>query len=713
MKKIMMGLMVLLSFSLFISAEEGMWMLSQLKNLELAKKGITVSVDDIYNPTKPCITDAVVLLGGGTAEFVSSQGLLLTNHHVAYGAVQRASTGGTDFLTNGFLARTNAEEIEAPGYSAEVLQSFQDVTADFVAFDKILDVVKRNKAIDLKMKEMEEKIEKGKTDISATIGKMFNGKQYILYVHKRFDDVRVVYVPPLSVGNYGGEIDNFMWTRHTGDFSFMRVYMAPDGTGRKYDKTNVPYKPKFWLKLPTEPLKEGDQTFIIGYPGNTTRYLTAATVDEWFNHTYPDRIKLMKEVIDLNDKFAGDSMIAKMKVAGLTKGLNNAMKNYQGNVDGMLRTNFLQKKLDYENELMAFLKKDPKLFAQYGDVLDKIKLQHDEMAKTRERDNVFGIAARLMGTIPSTASWFYITAREREKPLKLQDANFSETDNKRFVSRLQFTYMAVYEPADKAMMVKGLKMVAALPEGQRIKGLDYIFNDKTKTIEQFVDEAYEKSQFKDVKFAQSLEKKSVKELEALNDPFIQMTKSLYPEREIVRENMRKANNTLDELRRKYVDALYAWHGQNLYPDANRTIRFSLGEVAGYDPRDAVSYKPFTTLQGMLEKDTGKEPFDMPAKLKELYKNKDFGQWSDPVLNTVPIAYTHKVDSTGGNSGSPVLNHKGELVGILFDGNYEAMTGDWQYDDKMQRSISVDIRYVMFIAEKLANAENILKEMGVK
>jgi len=713
MKKIVISLAIMLCLSLFAAGEEGMWLLNQVKNLNLEKKGIEISATDIYNPDKPCIVDAIILLGGGTSELVSPNGLILTNHHVAFQAVQRASTKGTDFITKGFLAKTLEEEIEAPGYSAQILQEMKDVTDQLSRYNKVKDPVKREKTIDRKIKIMTEKLEKGKSDINAEIAKMYNGKQYILFVYKRFDDVRVVYVPPQAIGNYGGDIDNWMWPRHTGDFSFMRIYMAPDGTGRKYHKDNIPYKPKYWLKVAKEGLKKGDQTFILGFPGTTVRYRTSNSVAESLNYIYPSRVKYFEEVIELMKPFAKDSEIAKAKVVGLDKMLNNAMKNFQGNIDGMTRTHFVQKKIDFENQLMTFLKKDATLYKKYGDVLGKIKEQYELQAKTRDLDALDLVFSRLSGTIFGTARGAYNTVREREKPKKEQDPNFSEKDIKRRVDRLSFRYMSFYEPADKALLIKALKTAAQFPENQQIKGLDDFLKENNQTIEQFVDEAYKNTKLKDVNFAKSLFNKTSKELEALNDPFINLAKALYPEKEARQKRIEKLSANLTELRKKYIDALYAWKGMSLYPDANRSIRFSYGQVEGYQPRDAVYYEPFTTIKGMLEKDTGNEPFDMPQELKELYAKKDFGRWMDSDLMDVPIAFIHKVDSTGGSSGSPVLNAKGELVGILFDGNYESMTSDWQYDKDIQRSISVDIRFVMFVTEKLANAQNILEEMGIK
>jgi len=713
MKKIVIFIVVIFYLAAFVPADEGMWMLSQLKSLNLDTKDFKISVSDIYDPEHPSITDAIVLLGGGTSELISPNGLLLTNHHVAFGAVQRASTGGTDYITNGFLAKSYKDEIVAPGYSAQILQRMEDITSRFTKYSKIKDPVKREKAIDRRIKQITEKIEKNRSDINATVATMYNGKQYILYVYKRFDDIRGVYVPPSAIGNYGGDIDNWMWPRHTGDFSFMRVYMAPDGSGRKYNKENVPYKPKYWLKVASEGLKKGDQTFIIGYPGSTTRYRTSWSARENLNHSYPAGIKYFSEVIKLLEGFWKDSQVAKAKVAGLHKGLNNAMKKYQGIVEGMTKTDFIGKKVGFEKEFTTFLDKNSLLKKRYGNILPQIEKEYKKFSKTRNRDFILGYPLRLSGTIFNMAKNAYFTVKEREKPKKKRNPFFSEKDIKRMVSRLKYRYMSFYEPSDKALFMKAMFSADNLKGSERIKGLEEILKNGRKGLKLFTENAYKVTKLKDVNFVKSLFYKSSKELEALNDPFINIAKDIYDELEVYKKRNEKFNAVISGLRKKYISALYAWKGSGLYPDANRTIRFSYGRVKGYSPRDAVWYKPFTFIKGMLEKDTGKVPFNMPAKLKKLYAAKDFGRWAFPGKKDVSIAFLHTVDSTGGNSGSPVMNAKGELVGILFDGNYESMTGDWQYEPSIQRSISVDIRFVMFVTEKLGGADNIIKELGLK
>jgi len=712
MKKTIIVVLMMLYAFISLHSEEGMWTLDQLEKLNLKKKGLKISISEIYNPNGISLTNAIVLLGGGTSELISENGLLLTNHHVAFGAVQRASTKGKDYLTNGFLAKNYGEEIQGHGTSASLLQYSKDISKIILKTgSELKDPLEREKARERKIKEITDKIEKGKFDIKASVAKMYSGKQYVLEVYKRFDDVRVVFMPPGAIGNYGGDIDNWMWPRHTGDFAFMRIYMAPDGSGRKYNKENIPYKAKKWLKIAKDGLKDGDFTFIMGYPGFTTRYRTSNSLLYTLDLYYPNAIKIFKETINILEKVGNKSKITKIKVSGLSKGLNNAMKNWQGKIDGMHRTDFINKRMKFENELMEFLKKDKNLYKKYGKVLDRIKSEYEKKRKTYVYDLNLGLGTRLNGTLMGIASSIYGTVMERAKPKKERNPSFSEKSIKRMVSRLHYGYMSYDESADKALFKAGLRRLNILKGDQRIKGLEFILKGGNTAIDKFVDDAFSKTKLNDVNFAKKLFYEKQKELLSINDPLINLASKLYPETEVLRKRNEKFSAVITELRKDYINALYAWKGSNMYPDANRTIRFTYGAVEGYNPKDAVSYAPFTTLKGVIEKDTGKKPFDMPSKLEDLYNKKDFGQWCSKTLKDVPVAFTHKCDITGGNSGSPVMNSKGELIGIAFDGNYEAMTGDMQYDPKLQRTISVDIRYVMFITEKFAKATNILKELG--
>ncbi|MBP6978982.1 MAG: S46 family peptidase [Bacteroidales bacterium] len=704
-------------FVLFLgisNAQEGMWLLNQIGQLDLNNKGLQIPVSDIYSKNKAGLCNAVVQLGGGTASFVSPEGLLLTNHHVAFAALQRSSSVNSNYLSDGFLASKRTEEIAAPGYRALLLTEMRDVTDEIIAAGKgITDVVERDKAINRKIAGMTEDLEKGKEDVRAVVSELYNGKQYMLYLYKQFKDIRIVYSPPLSIGKYGGETDNWMWPRHTGDFSFLRVYVAPDGTGREYSAENMPYKPKVWLKVAKDDLKDGDFNFIVGFPGFTTRYRSSNSVAWNFRYNYPFAIQNYGDVINILDEKTKKDPEGKLKVASLRTGLANVMKNYEGKVAGFEKTDFLNKKLDFEKEYLAWANSSPGLKQKYGNIISKEKEQYDILEKTRDRDNVFGIVQGLSGTQLGVAATIYLIARELEKPESERQPGLDENAVKETIDNLQYNYSGYFEPVDREMLLRALRMAQSLPQDQRITGLDYLFNDRSRSLEQFVDEAYGTSMLNDPEYAKSLFGKSSAELEALSDPFITIVARLYPLSEEIRKNNEVFAANVTDIRKEYMDALYAWKGTNLYPDADGTMRFTWGPVKGYRPADAIWYYPFTSLRGVVEKNTGREPFNAPAGLVELYRNKDYGSWMDPVLQDVPVAFLNQCDITGGNSGSPVLNARGELIGVVFDGNYEAMISDWQYDYELQRSITADIRYVLFVTEKFGKAGFILDEMGLE
>ncbi len=702
---------ILTTFSVF--AQEGMWMLSQLSQLDLTKKGLIIPVEEIYSPDKPCLADAILQLGGGSASFVSPEGLVVTNHHVAYTALQRASSVNTDYLTNGFLARDRSAEIQASGYQAKLMTEMKDVTAEVLAVVKgITDPVEADKKINLRIAEMRKAESATGSDRETEIVSMYNGKQYIKYTYKMFRDIRIVYSPPLSIGNYGGETDNWMWPRHTGDFSFMRIYVSPEGQGKEFSPENIPYKPKVWLKVARGNLKEGDFNFIMGYPGYTTRYRSSNSVKWNLENNYPSSVKNFSEIISLAEELTKNDPAGKLKVASFIKGLANAMKNYQGKVDGMKKTHFLQEKLDFEKEFLAWVTSTPERKAKYAGILSKEKDQYDILGIKKDRDNVFGTLQGFSGTLLNVAGQVCNVAREMEKPAEERQPGITEESLKEFAEGLTYDYNDFFEPLDKALLLRTLKMAAALPSDQRITGLEYILTGSGKTPEQWVDEAYDKTKMKDLAFAKSLIGKPFADIEKTGDPFIQLAVSLYP----MSEEMNRASEifaaNVNVLRKDYMDALYEWKGTTMYPDASGTIRFTWGQIKGYKPADAVWYYPLTSLRGVVDKNTGVEPFDVPAGLVSLEEKKDFGRWKDPGLNDVPVAFLNQCDITGGNSGSPVMNAKGEIVGVAFDGNYEAMISDWQYDYALQRCIAVDIRYVLFITEKFGNAGFILDEMGV-
>ena len=713
MKKLVL-LVMLLTLSLRQGfAEEGMWLLTQIDKLDLKKQGLKIKVSDIYNPDGISLTQAIVNLGGASAELVSPEGLLLTNHHVAFGGVQRASINADDYITKGFFAPTRKDEIPAPGYIARVLLEMKDVTEEVVsALQGMEDPVQRKRAVRAKIKSMTDAIEGDREDITARIAEMFEGQQYILYVQQSFEDVRLVYVPPLSIGKYGGDIDNWMWPRHTGDFAFLRVYMAPDGKGRKYNEENIPYKPKKWLKVAKEPLKEGDLTFIMGFPGRTNRYRTSYAVDYSLNHFYPRSIENFKEMIDLLESKAQEDPIVARKVAGFLSGLNNAMKNYQGNLDGMQALNFLEKKQVMEQELQAFINADRDLKARYGTVLEAIADIYRQQVENRENDEILSAFGRMSGTLPGIANQIAFNAQQRSLPEDEREPGFSESDIERGLQRLHFTFMSFDEGVDKALLNRTLHKAKRMGDALHLESLKTVAQGD-RCIKEIIDEMYSNTRLTDLDYVKEMYRASLDDLKSIDDPLIAFALKLYPDLQAKRKTDEKREALLSELSRRYIEMLQNWKKTELYPDANGTIRFTYGKVSGYEPRDAVYYQPFTTLGGVIEKHTGEEPFDAPQKLHELHKQRDYGKWADPQLGGVPVAFIHECDITGGNSGSPVMNARGELIGIAFDGNYEALTGDWEFIPDLQRTISVDIRYVLFVTEKFAGGDYILKEMGIK
>ena len=387
MKKTTIVILALFTFCLQLHAQEGMWLLTQIGQLDLNKQGLQIPVSEVYSNDKPSVSDAIVQLDGGTASFISKDGLLVTNHHVAFAAIQRISSVNSDYLANGFLAASRSDEIKAPGYQARLLTEMKDVTAEVLDAGKgISDPTEKNKKINEKIVLMTNAVKNGKEDVEATVSQMYNGRQYVLYVHKVFKDVRIVYAPPSSIGNYGGETDNWMWPRHTGDFSFMRVYCAPDGTGKEFAAGNVPYHPKVWLRVAKDFLKDGDFNFIIGYPGQTTRYRSSTSVYYNEHYNYPFTIKNFQEVIDLCSSLTKDNHEGQLKVASLVKGFANTMKNFQGKVDGMKKTHFYEKKLEFEKEFVKWAESTPDTKVKYADILAKEKEEYKLIEGTKERD---------------------------------------------------------------------------------------------------------------------------------------------------------------------------------------------------------------------------------------------------------------------------------------------------------------------------------------
>jgi len=717
----MIPLLLILIFACFTLgfADEGIWTLDALNQLpwdEMTARGLVLSPKDIYNPKGISLADAIVQLGGGTGSFVSPNGLIITNHHVAYGAIQRQSSAEQDFIRNGFLANTMAEELPAKGYTARLCIGFEEVTkkvltgvSDKLSYSERNDLIAKNRRAIVKKFEKDD-------DIDANVVEMLSGTKYYLFTYFTIKDIRLVYAPARSVGEYGGDIDNWMWPRHTADFSFMRAYVGPDGKPAEYAEDNVPYKPKNYLKISLNGIKENDFTMILGYPGNTFRYRSSYSVDVWQNELFPSQIDFFKTSVDALESLAGDDRELQIKHSARIKGLNNGLKNNQGMIEGLKRTNLLEKKRKQEAEFTKFLKQNPNLEKKYGYILPELARIYKELKTYQKKQNMLGYvmgSSQLLGS----ANYIHRWSIEKQKKEKDREPGFSDRNVERVKKRAQMQRDLMDIPADKKMLSIMIDKAADLPEGQKIEAIEKVVGHETgkerkKAAANFVEDIFSRTIFTDLDKAMELFDKSEAEIKKLNDPLIQFAAALQKENKAIQDKYDAFVGAVYKLRPPLIQGMYEWKKGNLYPDANGTIRFTYGYVKGYKPRDAVSYNWITTLKGVIEKDTGEEPFDNPKNLTKLFYKEDFGSYFDRNINGVPVNFLHTTDITGGNSGSPVLNGKGEIIGVVFDGNYEAMTSDFVYDPDLTRSISVDIRYVLFITEKLGQADNVLKELEV-
>lgn len=694
-------------------ADEGMWMPHQMKDLNLKAQGLRMDPGELYKKDGTGLMSAVVNLGGGTGEFVSQEGLVLTNHHVAYGAIQRASSKEKDYISDGFLARTRGEEIPAQGYQAGVLLGYEDVTAKVNAYFKPkMTPRQRYDAFDKAQKDLIAAGEKAGTDLRCTLASMYSGNAYYLYTFKQIRDVRLVYAPPLDLGNFGGETDNWMWPRHTCDFSFLRAYVAPDGTAADYSPSNVPYKPKVWLKVSLDGFKEGDFTFVMGYPGRTYRNYALAELKA-DQENMAKRVKDVQDLIGFYEAAGKADKEVEIRYAGLVKGLYNGLKNYQGKLEGFVKYDLAAKKAAQEKELLDWIAADPARAKKYGAAPAALEA-------FQVRQKAFGARTELLNgvlggsTIMSQAYSILRAVNETQKPDKDREPAFQERNLPRFKQGLELAERGYVFATDRELLkwtLKRLKAahpdVAAWPASLR-----ELAAGSDADVAARVDAMYARTALGDP--AKRLELVGLKpaQLAAVDDPFLKIAAGMEQELKGVREESKGFSREGADLKMTYEAAILEMKKGTYPPDANSTIRFTYGPVLGYQPRDAVLYLPQTTVKGVIEKDTGVSPFNVPAKIKDLWKSRDFGPYADARLGDVPACFLNTTNVTGGNSGSPTLNAKGEQIGIIFDMTYESVIGDYYIIPELQRSISVDLRYVLWVTDKFSGATHIVREMGL-
>ncbi|WP_430810797.1 MULTISPECIES: S46 family peptidase [unclassified Carboxylicivirga] len=704
-------LVAVMGFAPLAKADEGMWLLPLINKLNIEKMqemGFKLSAEEVYSINNSSLKDAIVIFGGGcTGELISDQGLILTNHHCGYGKIQELSSVENNYLKDGFWAKSHEEELPAPGLKVTFLKYMTDVTADINA-ELTDDMSEQARAAKIKevAAALVEEARKG-NDYQISVKDYFEGNQFFLIAYETFKDIRFVGAPPSSIGKFGFDTDNWMWPRHTGDFSMFRVYCGPDGKPAEYSKDNKPYKPAHHLPVSLKGVQMDDYAMTIGFPGSTERYLTSWGIAERMEIINHARIKPrgVKQDIWQADMRADEKV--NIQYASKFARSSNYWKNSIGMNRGLEKLDVLGQKRALEAEFAQWVKADAARKAKYGNVLSNLEKAYAERADYVKATS-FLAECQLRG---AEALYFAYRATALEKALEEEDQEKIDKAVASLKAAGESFFKDYYPETDRKVIGALLKMYNDDIDAQYHPSFYATINKKFKgDFQKFADYLYNKSLFMDeARFNAFLEKPSLKELRK-DLAFIGGVSSIDKYREIKNKEAESAV-AIDKNNRLFIAGLMEMQPEKVfYPDANFTMRLSYGKVGDYEPRDGVLYKHFTTVEGIMEKeDPDNFEFEVPAKLKELWKNKDYGQYAD-AAGYMPVCFTSNNDITGGNSGSPVINAEGHLFGLAFDGNWEAMSGDIAFETELQKCINVDIRYVLFIIDKFAGATNLIDEM---
>lgn len=690
----------------FALVDEGMYMPDKIASIEnLRKRGLKLRPEEIYNPAGGGLTDAIIRLSiGCTAEFVSPQGLILTNHHCGFDALVSASTPGNDLVENGFKTDGRSGEIQAKDYSIFITERAEDVTSKVTAGTATL----TGEALTSALKKNSDALaasEQAKAPAGSIVRVqvMNNGYFYYLFQTKQIKDVRVVYAPPRNIGVFGGDPDNFEWSRHTGDYTFLRAYVAPDGSSADYSANNVPYKPKRFLTVNLGGLKEEDFVFVLGYPGGTTRYRESQSIEYARDASFPflsswlaARSAALREIGRTNEA-------KRIELQSDIANFDNAFKVYDGGRLRLVQSDVVGKRKAEEAQFAAWVAANPERQRKYGTVLSELAAASAESNKKAQLD----ILVRRMpdATMPVFTQIYRAVAEgkmlsDAERAARLTEIQAAIKDRE-----------PVYE---REMIEFYLRKFAELPADQRFEGAENLFGTLQGNARREAEEA----------FAKTIAGGNYWNAETLAAQYGPQTMEFRLERDQPKAfaaALKKAKDEanaraaafaakIDRLRLLYQQGMAEMKGRAPYPDANSTLRFTYGNIRGYSPREAEFRTPFTTLTGMFEKDTGANPFDVPQKIKDLYRARDFGRYGEN--DNVVVNFLATTDIIGGNSGSPVLNGSGEQVGLVFDGNYEGLGNDFYYDPNRNRTIAVDIRYVLWVTEKFGGAKWVVDELTV-
>ncbi|WP_423185852.1 S46 family peptidase [Alishewanella sp. d11] len=713
--------LIMLAFTSTLAiADEGMWMPQQLPEIAQQLKAAGLELDPA-NLTK--LTEfpmaAIVSLGGCSASFVSPQGLVATNHHCVYNSIAHNSTAANDLLKNGFLASSFAEEVPAaPGSRIFVTKAVDNVTAQVIdAKTAKLSGKQRVDAIEANQKAIVAACEQ---DIGyrCTVAAYYGSLEYYLIKQLEIKDVRLVHAPAEGVGKFGGDTDNWMWPRHTGDYSFLRAYVSPEGKSADYHVDNVPYTPDFHLTLAKEGLKEGDFVMALGYPGRTNRHRLPSEVAHTFNWSYPETVTYLAEILEIIGRETANDRDAALKYASRVAGLNNVLKNRNGMLESYANSDFLARKQAEHKALTDWVNSNSASKKAYAKDLANIeKLLQEQQQLGRDNYLLGNATPRLLGT----ARTLYRLAQEQTKVDTARKAGFQERDLPRFRAFVAGMDRSFDVNVEKALDLHNLAKYAALPRKQRNAAFDKALGIKDgmdqAALSALIESWYQATQLTDIAKRTALLESTPAQFKASNDPFIKAAIALF-ESDMQREaEQEELAGKIQQAYASYMRAKMAFmksQGKAVYPDANSTLRVTYGNVKGraHGNEDGNAWSAFTTLRGITAKATGEGEFNAPQNQLDAIKAKNYGPYAVESMNSVPVNYLATLDITGGNSGSAILNSKGEFVGLAFDGTLDSIISDWDYNPDNTRSIQVDLRFMLWQMQMVDKADNLLKELGV-
>ncbi len=698
-------------------AKEGMWipmLLEQLNQKEMQDMGMRITAKDIYDINHSSLKDAILLFGGGcTAEIISDEGLVLTNHHCGYRSIQSHSTIEHDYLTDGFWAMNRNEELPNPGLTVTRLVRMEDVTQQMLeGITQSMSEKERESVLKINGDKIKAEAEK-ENHYKAYVRAFYYGNEFYLFVTEVFKDIRLVGAPPSNIGKFGGDTDNWMWPRHTGDFSLFRIYVNKDNEPAEYSKDNVPYKPLYSIPISLKGVKEDDFTFIFGFPGRTQEYVPSYAIEMITQMQNPTRIALRRQKLDIYESFMIDNPKVRIQYSAKYASLSNGWKKWIGEDKGIRKLNGIEKKQDYEKAFRQWVDASPERQKEYGELLNELNDVYNRTTDV-QKQFIYLLEAGLGIEIVKAARQLTPLVELSQKPgVTDEELEKAVTKTKKNIGKF---YKDYYQPIDQKVFVKMLQTYGDnAPEENRPAVFELIDTKYKGDIAKYAGEVFDKSMFSSEEkvnaFLAKYKKQKYKKI--LKDPGYQLANDFITYyRNNIQTQRAQLNTELDSLMRIYMKAQMEMEpGKRFYPDANSTLRVAYGKVKPYYPRDAVFYEYQTTLKGIMEKeDPNVYDYVVEDKLKELYANKDFGKYGED--GRMPVCFIATNHTTGGNSGSPALNADGELIGVNFDRDWEGTMSDLMFDPDQCRNIMLDIRYFLFIVDKFAGAGHLVDEMNL-